>query len=272
MESNNTANTSDLLFKLNHLEDQVAALSAQLELDKTTINLLKQSLTDRDSQISVLEAKLDIAQNALWNTTSINLHQTRRQLIKGTDIQSVSAVIGHIQRHIELVQVFIDDVQQFIQQKYAQIHENYKSALNLLQQAPDQAHGYYQKHIVEPADTLIKKAITSAESHYKNGRTWLEQELIDPGRVLLDRIAFLARELPLDARLTLQLRVIDPALSYMDNLPTVINGVRVDIAAWIKALLSQLGHLMKQFLEYVEEQIKKSSFWDGKNRMQQAGA
>lgn len=272
MESNNTANTSDLLIKLTRLEDQVTALSSQLDLDKITISQLKLSLTDRDSQIIALEAKLNIAGNSLRDTTSIKLHQTRDQLIKGLDIKLVSVVLGHIQQYIDLVQSFVDDVQQFIQQKYAEIHDHYKIALNLLQQAPDQAYGYYQKRLVEPADAFIKKTLHSAHSHYKTGRLWLELELIDPGLALLDRIVFLARELPLEARRILQTRVIEPALNYMDQLPTIINGIRVDISAWIMALLKQLGRLVQQFLAFIEDQITKSSFWDGKNRMQQTPA
>ena len=273
MESNDTANTRDLFVKLTQLEEQVAELSSQLEFQSITIGQLKQSLTDRDSQISDLEAKLSIAHNSLRNTTSVILFQTREQLLKGcADIKVVSSVLDYIQKYIELVQGFANETQDFIHHKYEQVHYNFKTALELLQKAPEQVHGYFQKHIVVPADNIVKTTLKTADSHYKAGQEWLQHKLVDPGMALLDQIAFLARELPLDARLTWQQRVIDPALSYMDKLPTVVNGIRVDISAWIKALLRQLSSLMQQCLNSIEEQIKKSSFWDGQNRMHQAGA
>ena len=81
MESNNVTNTSDLLVKLTRLEEQVSTLSSQLELNKILIGQLKQSLSDRDLQISELEAKLATAQISLQKTAIDKIAQCR-ELVK----------------------------------------------------------------------------------------------------------------------------------------------------------------------------------------------
>ena len=72
MESNETSDSSEVLIKLARLEDQVAELTSQLEVNKVTINQLNQSLMDRDSQISDLESKLVIAQKSRSGTCQRN--------------------------------------------------------------------------------------------------------------------------------------------------------------------------------------------------------
>ncbi|MGR9034996.1 MAG: hypothetical protein ACU83O_00185, partial [Gammaproteobacteria bacterium] len=222
----------------------------------------------RDSQISDLETKLIIAQNSLQYKTSAKLFQAREKLVNGLDNSLINTLLGHIQNYLGIVLELINETQAFIRRKYRQVLENFKIALNILQQVPGQAYDQFQSRLVEPSGTFVKTGLEYGGSSCKKGREWLRHEVLDPGLALWDRVTFLARELPLDARIILQTRVIEPALRYADKMPVILNGVWADLSVWIKNLMNRLRHLLKQCWEYIEEQITRSSFWDGKQRMQ----
>lgn len=267
---NNTANTSDLLVKLTRLEDQVSTLSSQLELSKATISRLHQSLSDRDLQISELQTKLTIAQNSLQKTTIDKIVQCRELIKKGIDGKLVNPILTQIGKYLEVIEGLVAEARAFINSKKEQLHDHINSTSNLMHQGPGHALVYFEKNVVEPVNSIVKKALLSADNNYKIGRDWLEQELVEPGKVLFDRIVYVARELPLDARLVFQTRVLDPALTYIDKLPAVINNLGEDGATKLKQLIAQIGRAIQKCLDYIEEHIKKSSFWDGKHRMQAA--
>jgi hypothetical protein len=270
MESHNTTNTSDLLVKLARLEDQVSTLSSQLELNKILIGQLKQSLSDRDLQISELEAKLSTAQISLQKITLDKINQCREQIKKGMDVNLINPVLTQIRKYIELIEGLVAEAGAFIGSKKVQVQDNFNATSNFIQRCPSYAQAYFEKNLLAPANAIVKKTMQSADNSYKVGMDRLEQELLKPGKALFDRIVFVARELPLNARLILQTRVLDPALVYVDNMPGYINEVGAGIVARLKQLIKQIRHLIQQCLDFIEEQIKKSQFWDGKHRMRAA--
>ncbi len=270
MESFNANNNSELLTRLNRLEDQVSMLSSQLESSKITISQLNQSLSDRDLQISELEQRLTTAHNSLQKTTINKIYQCREQIKKGIDATIVNPVLTQIQKYIDMTEGLIAEARDFINKKRAFLHENLNATTNLMSQSPDQAIRYFEKTVVEPAHTLIKNILVAVDSNNKAGKVWLEQELVGPGKVLIDRIVFTVRELPLDTRIIIQTRVIDPALALVGHLPSIINNLGENSVVRFKSLLIRLSQLIQQCLDFIEDQIKKSSFWDGKTRMQAA--
>lgn len=270
MESNNAANNSDLLVKLNRLEDQVSTLSSQLEFNKIMITQLKQSVVDRDLQISELEMKLTAAQYSLQKKAFDKIEQCREQIKNGVDIKLVNPVLTQIQKYLERVECLVAEAKDFISNKKAKLQDNLNYTSNLIHQAPGYAINYFEKNVVEPANALVKKTMQAVDSSYKGGMDWFEQELLDPGKIILDRIVFVAQEWPLDAKLVLQTRVIDPVLTYADNLPGYLNEFWVKLLALIKHLIILIRKMIQQSLDFIAEQVKKSSFWDGKQRMQAA--
>lgn len=108
MESNSDTVQSDLLIKLNRLEDQVSTLTMQLELNKETIAFLKTTLAERDTYIGDLETKLAAAQKELEKSTLDKIYELRYQIKNGIDERMVRPVLGEIRRNIGLLQGFVD--------------------------------------------------------------------------------------------------------------------------------------------------------------------
>jgi hypothetical protein len=270
MESNNTASNSDLLVKLTRLEDQVSTLSLQLESNTVLIGQLKQTLSDRDLQISELEARLSTAQISLQKTAIDKINLCRAEIKKGLDAKLVNPVLTQIRQCIAVIEGLVAETGAFIRSCKAQLQGNISATSDFIHQGPGYALVCFEKKVVAPANLLIKKTRQAADDNYKVGRVWFEQELQKPGKVIFNRIVFVARELPLDARLVLQTRVLDPALMYIDKVPGYINAAGVRIAVTYKQLTKLLVDFIQQCLDFIEEQVKKSQFWDGKHRTQAA--
>lgn len=266
MESTHANNISDLLSRLAQLEGEVASLSSQLESNKMTISQLKQSLSDRDLRINDLEAKLISAQNSLLKTAIDKIYQCREQIRNGMDVKIVTPALTQIQKYIDTAEDLITEAKEFIARKKLSLNEGIHFSSGLVRQSPDQVRLILEKNMIEPVKAIVEKQLRSLETIYHIGRDWLEREVIPRYR----RIVAILRDMPLSTRIFLQMRVLEPATAQLGNLSAFIQSVKSGSAGLLKQSLLQIRALVRACLEFIEEQIKKSSFWDGKHRMRPA--
>lgn len=270
MESNSDSVQSDLLVKLNRLEDQVSTLTMQLELNKETIAFLKTTLSERDSYISDLEMKLASAQKELEKSTLDKIYELRYQIKSGIDDKMVRPVLSEIRRNIDLLQAFVDQTREVIKQKQQLLRENTQTTVNLIQRCPDQAIRYVEGKIVEPARFAIHHVAEQTAIRYAALVQRLEEEVLKPGVRNYHRFAHLAKELPSDVSVLFQMRVVEPWLAFIREMPRATDDLTGASRARLKQVIGYNRKLIRQFIEFLSNEIKKSSFWDGKNRIASA--
>lgn len=266
MESNNDSVQSDLLIKLNRLEDQVSTLTIQLELNKETIAFLKTTLSERDVYIGDLEEKLAAAQKELEKSTMDKIYELRYQIRNGIDEKMVRPLLGEIRRNIEVLQGFVDQTRMIIKQKQQLLLENTQATVNLIQRCPDQAMRYIEQTFVEPTRFALHHITEQTAIRYAAVIQQLEEEVLKPGVRHYQRMAHLAKELPSDISVLFQMRVVEPLLAFIHGLPRATDDLSGASKDHLKQLIGYNRKLIRQFIEFLSNQIKKSSFWDGKNR------
>jgi hypothetical protein len=266
MESNSGTVQSDLLVKLNRLEDQVSTLTMQLELNKETLAFLKTTLSERDSYINDLEMKLASAQKELEKSTLDKIYELRYQIKNGIDEKMVRPVLSEIRRNIDLLQGFVDQTREVIKQKRQLLRENSQATVNLIQRSPDQALRYLEETIIEPTRFALQHITQQAAIRYAAVIQQLEEDVLKPGVRNYQRVAHLAKELPSDISVLFQMRVVEPLLVFIHNIPQTADDLGGTSMAHLKQLIGYNRKLIRQFIEFLSDEIKKSPFWDGKNR------
>jgi hypothetical protein len=270
MESNGGTAQSDLLVKLNRLEDQVSTLTMQLELNKETIAFLKTTLAERDAYIGELETQLAAAQRELEKSTLDKIYELRRQIKSGIDEKMVRPVLGEIRRNIDLLQGFVDQSREVIKQKRRLLRENTQATVNLIQSCPDQAVHYFERTILEPTRFAMHHLSQQAAIRYAAVIQQVQEEILKPGVRNYDRLAHFAKELPSDISVLFQMRVVDPLLAFIGTIPQATEELGGTSKAQIKQLIGYNRKLIREFIEFLTKEIKKSPFWDGKNRIASA--
>jgi hypothetical protein len=271
MESTNSGTAqSDLLVKLNRLEDQVSTLTMQLELNKETIAFLKTTLAERDAYISDLEIKLAAAQKELEKSTLDKIYDLRYQIKSGIDEKMVRPVLGEIRRNIDLLQGFVDQSREVIRQKQLLLRENTQATVNLIQRCPDQAIRYFEEAILEPTRFAMRHISEQTAIRYAAVIQQLQEDVLTPGARNYDRLAHFARELPSDISVLFQMRVIDPLLAFVNAVPHAAEDFGGASKTHIQQFIGYHRKLIREFIEFLANEIKKSPFWDGKNRIASA--
>jgi len=270
MESNSDIVQNDLLVKLNRLEDQVSTLTMQLELNKETIEFLKTTLSERDSYISDLEMKLASAQKELEKSTLDKINELRYQIKKGIDDKMIRPVLAEIRRNIDMLRDYVDQTRKIIKQKQQLLRENSQATINLFQRCPDQAIRYVEETLIEPTRFALHHINEQAAIRYAAVVQRLEEEILKPGVRNYQRMAHLARELPSDISVWFQMRVVEPLLAFIQAIPGAAEDLTGASKAQLKHLIDYTRQLIKQFIEFLSNEIRKSTFWDGKNRIASA--
>jgi len=270
MESNGDTVQGDLLVKLNRLEDQVSTLTMQLELNKETIAFLKTTLSERDSYISDLEMKLAAAQKDIEKSTLEKIYELRDQIKNGIDDKMVTPVLAEIRRNIGVLQGFVEQTREIIKQKQRLIRENSQATVNMISRTPDRAIRYVEETIIEPARFALHHISQQTAIRYAAVVQQLEEEVLRPGVRNYQRLAHLANELPSDIAVLFQMRVVEPWLAFVHDLPRATDEVGGASKAQLKQLIGYNRKLVRQFIEFLSDAIKKSPFWDGKNRIASA--
>ncbi|MCK9397240.1 MAG: hypothetical protein M0Q44_16845 [Methylobacter sp.] len=269
MGSDNSAKTGKLA-KLTQLENEVAKLSEQLKANKKTISMLKKSLAERDLRIHELESKLIYAQQSLLKKTIFTIHQCRDQIKNGIDEKIVNPALTQIQQQIEVIQGIVHEARELISKKKMLINENIHTTSNIVHQCPDQAIMYFEKWVVEPSRLWISEAIELIGSNVKNGQDLVEQKIIYPGKMWCDKIVAVASSLPTQGEVIFQMWVAEPAMRKLDALPVIGKKLQADAGILLKGLIGQLKSRVEQGLENTVDAVKKSSFWDGKRKIEVA--
>lgn len=270
MESKSDSSQGDVLVKLNRLEDQVSTLTMQLALNKETIAFLKTTLSERDAYIGDLEQKLASAQRELGKPTLEKIYDLRYQVKNGIDDKMVKPVLGEIRRNVETLQSFVDQTRDVIKQKQAILRENTQVTVNLLQRSPDHALRYLDQSVIEPARFAVHHVSEQAVLRYTAVIQQLQAEVLQPGVRHYQRLQHVARELPSDVSVLFQMRVVEPLRAFIDDIPRVTDKVGGSSKAQLKQLIGYNRKLIRQFIDFLSNEIKKSPFWDGKNKIASA--
>ncbi|MGZ8180989.1 MAG: hypothetical protein ACXWT1_03425 [Methylobacter sp.] len=267
MASDNGTKTGKLA-KLTQLENEVAKLSEQLKANKKTISLLKKSITERDLKIHELETKLIYAQQSLLKKTIFTIHQCRDQIKSGLDEKVINPALTQIQQQIDVIQGIVYEAKDFISKKKLLIHENINATSNKVHQCPDQAIRYFETWVVEPSRLLVNDVVGLVDSNVKTGRDLVEQKVIYPGKVWYDKIVVVALALPTQSQVIFQVWLAEPVMQKLEALPVLGKELRVNAGGLLKNLISRLKSGAEQGLANTADAVKKSSFWDGKRKME----
>lgn len=257
MESKSSNKTGNLT-KLTQLEGQVAKLSVQLQSNKKTISLLKESLVERDAQIHELEAKLAYAQQSLLKKTIHKINQCREQIKNG--IEEITPYLLQIQQQIEAIQDIVLESRDLISRKKMLIHESIHVTSDIVQQCPDQVVKFLKKTTDGFINFLVNDVAWVIGNNLKIIRYSAEQKI----KVFFNKIVVAGRALPSYGQVVFQVRVIDPAMRKMGASP--LSRKHFDVGVLLNKLISQLRNVVEQSLTDIAESIKKSSFWDGKSK------
>jgi chromosome segregation ATPase len=265
--SKNDTGTSDLSVKLNRLEDQVAKLTAKIKTNKQTISELKLFISQRDTQIHELELKLGFAQQSLLEKAIDKIQQCRIQIKTGLDEKIINPTLVQIQQHIKTAQEFVDEAKVILSEKKALVDNRILIARDKVVQCPEQAKLYVEKSFIAPAQALFNQTLESINTQAKTTRNLVENKAIYPGKVLYDEIVTTAQSLPDKALALLQVQVIEPVSHVNKKVTSVAINIYPDTVNHLGKTATRISDIFKQAFSEVTDQIKKSPFWDGKNKL-----
>jgi hypothetical protein len=265
--SNNSAGSSDLLAKLQGLEDQASKLTAQIKTNKQAISELKLAISERDATIYELELKLGYAQKSLLEK-AINKIQQCRVLIKtGMDEKVITPTVSQIQQHIKTAQEFVDEAKSILLEKKALVDNTILTTKDKVVQCPELAKAYVEKSIITPTQAVLSQALESINSRVKTTRNLVEDKALYPGKLLFDEISYTAQNLPDKARALVQAQIVAPLAHANKKASSVAGNIYPDTLNYLGKTTGHIGDIFKQALSEITDQVKKSPFWDGKNKM-----
>lgn len=182
------------------------------------------------------------------------------------DLKIVTPAMTQIQKYIETAESLITEARDFIARKKMSLNEGMHFSFGLVRQSPEQARLILATNVIEPIEAIVEKHIRFLKNIYSLGYDWVKQELIPR----YQRIASVLRDMPLNTHILLQMRVLEPAIALFDHLPAFIESAKNETVSRMKQSFVQIRLLARDCLEFIGEQLKKSSFWDGKQRMRPA--
>ncbi|MGZ8162617.1 MAG: hypothetical protein ACXWTL_06395 [Methylobacter sp.] len=268
MDSNERANKSNLLAKLTQLEEQVSTLSFQVESNRETISILQQSLTERELQIYELESKLIFAQKSLLTKARDKIYHCRHQLENGINETLIKPYLAKIQQQIETIHNFIEESRISINRKKRLIHEHIHTTTAIVNKCPDQARNYFEKAVLNPVHLILTDGLGLAYSNLKTAGDLIEQGFINPGKALYKEIVTAVFALPSQSQVILQVWLVDPAIQQISTVSDRGKQLFSNAIPWLKSSILQLKESLRQGRGYIAEQVKQSSFWDGKHKIE----
>ncbi len=268
MQLTDSAKTGDLLAEITRLEDQISKLSSQLDSNHETIDLLKQTIAQRDSRIHELETNLVITPKFLLQNALNKIHQCRIQVIAGIDEKIINPVLAQIRQQIELIQRLTDEAKAFISKAKQIIYQNIDATMAVVNKGPDQARFYFEKNLIEPILSLVHQFIETSNRQLKASQSFIEQKIISPSKSIYDQSIEVALALPSQSQIIFQVHLLEPALRSIDRLFDFGHSLSDDSITELKNLLARLKNLIDQGFIAIAEQVKKSQFWDGKRNIE----
>lgn len=125
---------------------------------------------------------------------------------------------------------------------------------------------YFEQAILEPTRFAMHHISQQTAIRYAAVIQQLQEEVLKPGARNYDRLAHFAKELPSDISVLFQMRVVDPLRSFINAIPRATEDLGGASKTRIKQLIGYNRKLIRKFIGFLSNEIKKSPFWDGKNR------
>lgn len=266
MASKNGAGTADLSAKLNRLEDQVVNLTAQIKTNKQEISELKLIISHRDSQIQALELKLGYAQKSLLEQAIGKIQDCREQLRTGMDEKIITPTVTQIQQHIKTVQEFVGEAKEILIEKKSWVDQLILTAKETIVEYPELAKIYIEKSIILPVLALFNQTLDTVSNQAITTRNLVEDRAIYPSKVLLEDILNKLQDLP-DV---VKAQMIAPLLEANKKATSVAADIYPNTLDYINKKLMLISDIVNQALFEIADQVKKSPFWDGKNKINPA--
>lgn len=267
MNSKNDAGTSDLSVKLNRLEDQVVKLNTQIKTNKQVISELKLAISQRDTQINELELKLGYAQQSLIEKAVYKIQECRFQIKAGMDEKVINPTVSQIQQHIKTAQEFVDEAKAILVEKKKLVDNTILIAREKAIHCPEQAKGYVEQSIIGPALAMVNQLLESLRMQAKTTRNLVEDKAIYPSKVLLDELVATAENLPDKVLAFLQAQVFRPLAQTNKKATSLAVDIYPDTLEYLRKKFGRFGDIANQALSEISDQVKKSPFWDGKDKI-----
>lgn len=267
MVSNNGAGSSDLSVKLNRLEDKVVTLTNQITESKQTISELKLIISQRDRQIHELDLKLGYAQQSVLEKAVNKIQECRVQIKAGMDEKVINPTLSQIQQHIKTAQEFVDEAKSILLDKKTLVDNTILTTKDKVVQCPEQAKAYVEKSIIAPAQAIFNQTLESFASQAKTTRNLVEDKAVYPSKVLLDELASTAKNLPDKVLGYFHAQVIDPLKLANSKANLVAKNIYPDTLHFFSKMTNRMGDTINQALSEIGDHVKKSPFWDGKNKI-----
>jgi hypothetical protein len=264
--SKNGAGTADLSAKLNRLEDQVVNLTAEIKTNKQEISELKRIISHRDSQIQALELKLGYAQKSLLEQAIDKIQDCREQLRTGMDEKIINPTVAQIQQQIKTAQEFVGEAKEILIEKKTWVDKSILTAKETVVEYPELVKIYVEKSIILPALALFNQTLDTVSNQAITSRNVVEDRAIYPSKVLLEEILNKLQDLP-DL---VNAQIIAPLLEANKKASSVANDIYPNTLDYINKKLMLISDIVNQALFEIADQVKKSPFWDGKNKINPA--
>jgi CHAD domain-containing protein len=267
VDSKNDTGTGDLSVKLNRLEDQVVKLNTQIKSNKQVISELKLAISQRDTQINELELKLGYAQQSLLEKAINKIQECRVQIKAGMDEKFINPTVSQIQQHIKTAQELVDEAKAILFEKKKLVDNTILIARDKAIHCPEQAKDYIKKSIIEPAWAMVNQRLESLRVQAKTTRNLVEDKAIYPSKVMLDEIVATAQNLPDKVLAFLQAQVVSPLAQTNKKASSVAVNIYPDTVDYLRKTSGRFVDIANQALSEITDQVKKSPFWDGKNKV-----
>ena len=204
MDANDSANTSDLLAKLNKLEEQVSSLSLELKAKKKKISQLNLAVKEQRAQISDLDEALVFAQKSLLDRLLEKIQHYQRQVKHDIDEKAINPAVTQIQQQLQTIQEMVNNSKNYMNKRIILVQDNFRATSDVLQQWPVKTKAFLEKDVVERYTLQVNQLQVTLLQYVETMRDQAEQDILRP-------IVTAVKKIPGQCQALYQGGVIDPA-------------------------------------------------------------
>jgi chromosome segregation ATPase len=267
MVSTDSVNTGDLLAKLSRLEEQVAALSAELAVNNETISTLNQTLTTRQTQISELEAALIIAQQTLLVKTKERIQNLKQRTQSQMYDKALMPAVEKIQQQVETLKKLILDSKDFMNKKIHLINHHIHSTSAMLRQWPAKTKAFLEVNVVEKQQAYINELVVKLNGYLQLILSMTEQKIILPANHIYTSTLATAKKAPGQIKNIYQKNLYYPAVGLVEEIYEYFKDLFLIVKNLIVAVTYKLADKIKMWLEqlkaFIQNFISKYSHGGG---------
>lgn len=134
-------------------------------------------------------------------------------------------------------------------------------------QCPEQAKAYVENSIIAPTQVVINQTLDTISTQVRSTRNLVEDKAIYPGKVLCDEFVRTAINLPDKVKSQFQAQVFSPLAASTKKASSIADGIYPNSLDYLRRTIRCFGDIANQALYEIGDQVKKSSFWNGKNSL-----